>query len=487
MTQSTPETTATPDIVPGFQTEPGIRRVLLDNATNDEAYRPEPEALVTGVESLLFSLRFRDWLIDSERLLLDMMAPENAVTFLILGGRYIHPEDVELFPMEVIDATLHRGGEAIFIHRYQPESGYGSDCYKIHTTHIGRIHDRDLILGILSPDRLANSNNHEDFFGRLASVFRQAWEKTETSARETRSRLDFDRPTALINRASGRVILTSQLLSEDLELGVRDITGHEAGGLIQLARGVDPSAVLRLENLDVPGMHLCLGTIRMNVRMNKGATTSADTGAANEIAFLVHGLRNSFAAVAAAASHLETLLPDNATGEQHELAQLIQSEILSSDTHLERIRLLSGYARVEPSLMSPTHEIIGGVEQARKSFADHCRIDRDLPKHEVPCRLVAGSLRLLTDACLRAHLQNTRISTNTDVRLRMDTSQIIMTIETRIAADREDANQDGLRTSRNWASIADELARRMGASRRQSGQPASGLLTTTVTLKYVRQ
>ena len=459
--------------VTGFQVEPGVSRLDLSMVADRSTIHVMPEQNTAGLESLMFSLRFRNWLSDSEKNLLDMLAPQHAVTFLVHDGHYLHPEDVELFPMDVIDSSLNRGGEAIFIHRYQPESGSSNDCYKIHTARFGMLRGQELIIGILGPDRLAGSGQFEDHFSRLVNACRRVWRETDTAVESLKARLAPSQPTAIINRASGRVIVASNMLAERLKTKTHAITDIEAGELLKTIRQIDPAAKLQMDNMKTCGLHLSVGTVELSTR---GRTKAADNFPA-ESSFIIHGIRNRLAAISTAAGHLETVLAGQLRDEDSELLQIIQNESEAVDRFIEQLRLLLYGEQLTPVEVMLAAEIETAVETASKLFGKNARIVVELGDTAKVARIVPGAFRTLVETTLRSHLVDPRQNSHTLITA----SPRSASLEVKIASQPGEGGKE-LTLGSNWQKYTGRLAERMGVQYQHVSEPNRRLLTTTLTI-----
>ena len=459
--------------VTGFQVEPGVSRLDLSMVADRSTIHVMPEHNTAGLESLMFSLRFRNWLSDSEKNLLDMLAPQHAVTFLVHDGHYLHPEDVELFPMDVIDSSLNRGGEAIFIHRYQPESASNNDCYKIHTARFGMLHGQELIIGILGPDRLAGSGQFDDHFSRLVNTCRNIWRETDTAIDNLQARLAPSQPTAIINRASGRVIVASNVLAERLKTKAHEITDIEAGELLKTIRKVDPAAKLQLENIQSGGLHLSVGKVEISTRRGKQAVDNSPT----EVSFIIHGIRNRLAAISTAAGHLETVLAGQLRDEDSELLRIIQNESESVDRFIEQLRLLLYGEQLTPMETMISAEIDTAVETASKLFGKNARIVVELGDCAKVARIVPGAFRTMVETTLRSHLVDPRQSSHTLITATPRSGSL----EVKIASQPSEGGKE-LTLGSNWQKYTGRLAERMGVEYQHISEPNRRLLTTTLTI-----
>lgn len=455
-----------------FQIEPGIRQLSSASEEASQVYHQDPERVRSGIESLSFGLQFRDWLTDHERNLLDMVAPEHAVTFLLHRDRYLHPEDVPLFPPEIIETSLHQGGEAIFIQRYEPRSGYGSDCYKIHTAQVGKVNGGDLILGILGPDRLAGISQHEDYFGRLVTEFRHAWDEAVRCATELRPRLNSDTPSVVINRASGRVVVTTDAAAALLEASSREITGIESRDLLSRIQTIDRGAKFELENIKVGTFHLCVGRIHVAQARSRGTKT----GNTKALGFLMHAVRNRLTAAIAAAGHVESVVENKLTPAERGFLTLIQNEILAADRFLQRMKLIQNYESLDRSPLSLEREVEYAIGAIRCELEENVEILRDDPETEALVSAAPGSLQHLFDAIFRSHMTGQKSRCRTTVRASEHDGRTDVTIET-LRVDSSGAPS----LDRDWSDYADSLADQMGVALNRAGIPDE---TTSTTITF---
>jgi hypothetical protein len=97
------------------------------------AFSLNGEFISAGIESLLIGQCLRDWLTDSEKNFLDLLVCDFAILFLIKEGKFLHPEGVELFNLELIETALRERGEAFFCHRLNLKNNSEKYHYKVHT------------------------------------------------------------------------------------------------------------------------------------------------------------------------------------------------------------------------------------------------------------------------------------------------------------------------------------------------------------------
>ncbi len=423
-----------------------------------------------AIESLLFALRFRTRLTDSEKSLMDLLTPEHAIAFLVHDREYLHPESLELFPMALIESSVGEGGDAIFTQRYRPTAGDGTEYFKVSTARISKAGQPELILGVLGPDQFALSGE-TDNFGQIAGQFRQAWNDTEEAAATVLSQLDANNPTLVINRASGRIVAASDSFSDLCGTSRQELVDSEYSAISAKISGAAVGYGWKLKNLALSGLHLCLATL---IPPSGHSRVSEDQSRSTE--FLIHAMRNKIAAITTASSFLDSVQPKVA-GDQPDAGMpgLILSEAEELDRHLERLNCLLNY---ESRPKGPAHiarNLERAIELTREHFHDAARIDMELASSQRTLETLPAGLVLFLEAIFRSHLGHQHSVSQTMVTLDEESAATIMQIATRTGRGDEKEEFD-----ENWRRYARSLAGQLGVTIHQEAPPMVRSLRTTI-------
>jgi len=434
-----------------FQVEPG-RTVGKTEAerTGNPRWLPDKQA-EAAIQSLLLGLRFRGWLGDSEKDFLDLLAPEHSVTFLIRNREYLHPERVPLFPMDLIESALNGGGQAIFTHRYEPETATEYDCYKVHTARISPPDRDELILGVLGPDNIFGGPAQDDRFGHLVEQFRRSWRATDDLEERISSRLAGDLPVMLLNRASGRVLTASQQLAEMMQLDLQELVDVEYSELVRRLSTGSAGMKLQLENLSTEPIQMCVATVLPVSRAH--GESSADGLIAD---FFLHTMRNKLAGITAAASHLGSLAEEVDAREEVELADIVLGEAGQLDRELDRLLTLLAYDRLPRKEMIISESISEAVERVLIREGSRAEIEvNDVPSART-FKSPPPALSLLLESVLMSHLNHQRQTSHTRIKLKEQPSDTELRIITEMAAP-----HSPLAPNQHWQVCASRLARLM--------------------------
>ncbi len=437
-----------------FQVEPTrINRLTETDRESCPTWQPNEQAQA-AIESLLLALRYRDWLGDSEKNFLDLLAPPHSVTFLIRNREYLHPEDVPLFPMDLIETALDGGGQAIFTHRYEPQHKTDYDCYKVHTARISPMDREELILGTLGPDNLYGSPAQEDRFGWLVELFRKAWFAADEPESRIAGRLEGTDPILLINRASGRVLAANQQLAEMMATDLRSIVDTEYSEFSRQLSAKSCDMRLKLENLASDPIQLCMATVLPIVRAREEKPSDgliAD--------FFIHTMRNKLAGITAAASHLGSLAEEVDARDEIELSDIVLGEATQLDRELDRLLTMIAYDRL------PNKDVViaGSLAKAIDNV-----LARESARATIICEKASSkrvfespppALSLLFESALFSHLRHQRQESQTRIVLEEDPQHTTIHLHTEM-----DRPNPELVLNAHWRTCALRLAVLMDCS-----------------------
>lgn len=234
-----------------YVTRPGA---FTDSFVNEE------QASQPAIESMLFGICLRGWISESEKDFLDGLAPHKSVTFFIYGDRYLHPEGVKLFPHDVIETAIQKGGKAVFSHRYQFNSYDAPDPYTIYTAVINQPGPEPLVLGFFGPEHQLGLHETKNKFFRLVSQFRDAHHQVKDFAQAVSRRLESNKPTIIINRSSGRVLTLNETAALFFHDDPRNLVDLEFGQLKDQFLSILPRYRLKMTNLCEDDLYLTVIT-----------------------------------------------------------------------------------------------------------------------------------------------------------------------------------------------------------------------------------
>lgn len=457
-----------------FQGEPGQAVALTkSDQFGPPRWMPDPQAR-TAVESLLLALRFRNWLGDSEKDFLDLLAPEHSVTFLIHNREYLHPEGVSLFPMELIETALNGGGQAIFTHRYQPQRSSDHDCYKVHTARFSPLDGDEWILGTLGPDSLYGGPSSEDRFGQVVEMFRRAWLATDHLESRVKARLEEDRPVLLINRASGRVLAAGERTAELLGAEVNELVDAEYSEISRRLNTGTDGFKLQLENLSTSPIQLCVATIQTRPKPSRRALPDALIAD-----FFIHTMRNKLSGITAAASHLGSLAEEVDARDEIELSDIVLSEAGQLDREMDRLLTLVAYDRLPPRTVSVEQSLSDAVRYVLSREGRRAAIAREQNLSERTFQCPPPALALLFESVMLSHLNHQRQPSRTRVSFTEQASYTEVRVSTVLENPTPDPNR-----GRNWLICAEHLAALMNVRLSHEETDERTEYTSTLRIPY---
>lgn len=431
-----------------FQIEPTRFQSELDIGATGLPKQFSTDRLQPGINSLVLAMRFRDCLSEQEQNLLDLLAPDRTISFLIKGERFLHPAGVPLFPLEMIESMGLTGGNAILSLRYRPQVASDIDCYRLRAARISTPDQAPLILGMLGPEPTVNSGSDEDYFAHLASVFRQAWQTTSDLASLIAPKLGANYPTMVINRSAGRPLAANRPFSKLVGLSQDQLINKEYSELaVGLSEPVKKNR-LTMENISTDGLDLCVTSLQpAQTRPVESSDDGQLTG------FLVHAMRNKLAAIIAASSHMRSLFKEQESGDTHELTDIILEEAAKMDRHLNLLDLIANYSRYNSRPTSISEELNRTTTMITGRYSGNLNINIAADSAGATINVPAESLSLLFDAILSAHLVGTRSDDCTSITLTNYKNKVCL----RIVSTHGDAASRTV-LDKNWQHVAVRLA-----------------------------
>ncbi|MDH4156970.1 MAG: hypothetical protein OEW00_06825 [candidate division Zixibacteria bacterium] len=376
-----------------FQDEP----VALNRSSlfaSQSASRPlSPGAQTAGIASLLLGLALRPHLTESEKSFLDQLAPDRCITFLVDNDRYLHPEDVPLFPLDLIKTTVDQCGQAICTHHY-PDFRDRSTRYKVHTAVVNPGQDKPVVLGFFGPERELDSCRTENSFFRLASQFRCIHESLPQLARKVREQMASGRPTVIVNRSSGRIMALNDEAVQMLGPGEPNPTDREFGDIRDRFLQLRPGSKLTMRNLSEKDLHLAVVTLEGHLQ---------PTPPPNVNSLFFNEIRDLGADLSAAADLLNNMAGENLTARQRRPLQDIMTAANRLNNRLARLDLLFNYDSLPVKAVSLRGEFAQAVADFNSTGARHASIAPEADVFDATMHVPVGAYRFLFEAILAAH------------------------------------------------------------------------------------
>jgi len=374
------------------------------------AFSISSEFTTAGIESLLIGQCLRDWLTDSEKNFLDLLVGDTAILFLIKEGKFLHPEDVELFNMELIETALRESSEAFFCHRLDPKNKTDKHHYKIHTARINISGQSELVVGMLCPETAAVEFEHQNKFCNLVMNFRQAARKIEAAIPVLKQKHDSAMPTLIINRSSGRLLNLNPAAVRLFGREEKQLTDLEYSQFKNQLSRVMAGYCIKMENLARYENSLTVMTLSDEKTVNK----NSEPFLADHFLDSIH---NKIAGAVTAASYLENLTDIGRVTEETELIEIILSEINDLEKLMNRFRLLLNYDRLPRERINLFNELERAADRINKEYRTNFQINIDPEIGSVRCEVPIAAYLYLFEAVMRSHFESLKEIDAVDIHL----------------------------------------------------------------------
>ena len=404
-----------------------------------------------AVESVLLGAQLRGWLSEREKEFLNNLSTDRVVTFLVRGIEYLHPEDVELFPSQVIETAMRQGGEAFFSHRYRADSS-NVDGYTIITALINSLEQKPLMLGIFGPDPLINHPEIQEKFYRLVSQFRQAYGRVKDIAHELVERQESNIPFIVVNRSSGRVVSINNAAEKLFGESQRNLVGLEFGELKPMLTPILTTHKLKITNVNKGDLYLSVVTIQP-------CRTSSDRGNRGVVESFVSSLQSKSASLTATAKELETLSEKTMSEDIATLSHKVAKEACELNLYSGKLHLLLTYDRLTPEPIDLEKELRQVVDSVVAQIKQERRIEIVNEMVNLEVQAPSGTYRHLFESILMSHffVSDMPGSTNISLQKHPTGKQLIIAFETDTYPTQADKA-----LSSEWVNYAGRLAAQLG-------------------------
>ncbi len=445
----------------------GIRSPSPDRLS---AWPADAEALQAGIQSLLLGLRLRGWLTNSEKRLLDLLAPENWTTFMCRDGRYLHPEGLDSLPMELADVPLSAGNAAIFTHRYGPSPQSHFDCQRIHAALLNPEKRPATVLGMFGSEAETPQRNQSHYFADLLLRFRQAANSIEPLVLKLEAALENKFPTAVINRASGRIVSINTAFHEALARHPEGIIDQEYSQLTRDLKGMTSDSLLKMHNINHAALNLTIVSMKQ-LQINK------DRRHLTSYQFLTHRMRNKIAAITTAASCVEKAPTPQGQSDTSELVGMILKETSELDHYLTRLNLIVNHRQLETSRTSLKDELERAVALVNTCQEKDCVIETTGPCLSCTVTAALQAPTYLFEAILHSHLARSDVNSRTVITGEKSDSgdTLMIRFETE-----QTAPKPPLQMEQNWKNYAALLSDQMGIKIEQDSLSGKNKLVTRI-------
>ncbi|MFH1687423.1 MAG: hypothetical protein ABIE70_07880 [bacterium] len=203
-----------------------------------------------ALASMFLGWRLRGTLSDVDQEFLDTLAPPNWIAFLADADGYLHPQEVELFPLDSIMGTHKLGNGAVFSHRYCPDGAELERAYRIHTVLVNPDDPKSLVIGFLGPEDTSDQGRLENRFFELARGARQAYDDAEAAYARLQTNYCSADPCLIINRGSGRIMAINEAACGYLGEQAPLMIGSEVSALRSGLDAAIPTRKMQLRTLN---------------------------------------------------------------------------------------------------------------------------------------------------------------------------------------------------------------------------------------------
>ncbi len=303
--------------------------------------------------SLLLGIELRGWLSTREKEYLDSLAPDNALTFLVLGSEYLHPAEISLFPVDLIDDTITLGGDAVFSHRFSPADGRGNGQSRVCTGVVGAVNGKPLVLGMFGPDSPTDKHLLENRFEQVIGSFRAARQSVRLLGDSLKSAPDGS-ARILVNRACGRILHVDQAICDAVNKPPFDFVSREYGTIEHLLRPMVRRHRMKMENLAGGCLHIACLTFIPAAKASTPVRLHTP---------LVESLLGDMAGITSSAEYLHTHGDTIAVEEIQSLAGQIAHTGRQISRRLARYQMLANFDRLETEPVNVLFQLEQAVDR----------------------------------------------------------------------------------------------------------------------------
>jgi hypothetical protein len=444
-----------------FQTDTPANRnqqlVVESASTFDSDCRP-------AIASMLLGLRYRETLTASEQLLLDELAGDNGISFLIRGQTYLHPAGVELFPLDEIRAVATAPAGTVFSQTRKADST-DLNSYLMMTVTIGNSTLGRLIFGMLVPASLRRDQSALRRFHDIARQFVESAEIASHSASHLENSASNGDPWILVNRASGRTVAVNQAVAGLLKAPALELIDREFGSLrTQLGNVIGRG--LTMTSMGNDTLPLCLIKVESGPMPGKPQDVSA---------FLVEQMRNKISGIQSAAAHLRAATCWKHESEEADLALLIESAATELDQQIYRLHLMFDFEKLECRPIEISKAISASIEQLRQAHPSLREIRVDWKADELVLTAPTGAVENLIEVAIQSHTHDFLEPALVSIEATSEENNLRLKISSRLDNRRRSAQFNP-----GWSQLATHLGAHLQGQVTHSVDQEQKILTTDI-------
>ncbi|MBD3403825.1 hypothetical protein GF420_13100 [candidate division GN15 bacterium] len=221
------------------------------STATETSWSTEAQSSIDAIAGVILGVLLRDELIDHDRRVLDELFSENEIVFLLHGSRWLHPTDLPLFDLDLIEAAVSICGSAIVTHRYRPDESDPEGWYAVTTSVLNPGELPPIVLGTVARDLQRTAAERQERFGKLVGALRTAYPEITQVAAKASAALTVDSPVMVIDRRHETVVAvndTARQLANGSGAELVGLTYGEAASLIHRNHHRRCLSVTRLSN-----------------------------------------------------------------------------------------------------------------------------------------------------------------------------------------------------------------------------------------------
>jgi len=412
---------------------------------------------------MLMGLRLQQMLTENDKGFLDQLPPPNSIAFLIEGAKYHHPEDVNLFPVELISPAVNQGREAFFSHRYETDS----PCpvgYKIHTAVINPNEANSIILGFFGPEQLLNRSSVENRFYDIILRCRQIYQAQNKLYKKLKNILADERAVIIVNRTSGRILTVNPAVGKLFDHDEPILPGKEYGVLKKQLVNLLSHSKLGITNISEGNLHLSIVTIEVYSQKKTDK---------NYRDYFFTSARNKVAAIRSATNNLKKTSENYFDSNINNYLNDVQTELTELDLYLFGFRLLDNYPDT-PMTITSISEVLNRLIPKLNITKNNWLKGTDIID-KIAIRAPENAFTFLVEAILKVHSGDELFPRTTVISMNNDypDAGVCLKIETEL-----DGMPDSSRKNKIWKLYAEELIQLMRLETMAMFQTAENKLIT---------
>ncbi len=450
-----------------FQYEPEQSEIASSHPKNNR-FPIETKHLkenTSFIEPMLFGLLVRGWLSDRSKEFIDRLAPENSISFIISGDKYLAPEDVTLFPHELIETAINENTSAVFSHIFRPRSNFTHN-YMITTATINPGDKHPVVFGILGPDDVLSNPLQQERFQGYVAKFRTAYQSAKKMAEKLDEHINSTKPTILVNRSSGRVLYVNSSLEQIVSMNLRELVHLEFNQIKELFP--DPTLFGKLILQNYSSDNFQISVMSFNKETLKSPSPNSPTR------FLLDKISMGVSNISKTGFILEKNLSEFDNESTNHLAAAINNQTKNLQPV---IQMLDDIIERKPSQkrINLLYELDKAIQQKGDDYAIqlHSKVNNLYLKADLT------AYRIIFSAVLNSHLKGKETPSSTTITV--DKTNFLSEFNIHFNSSFKEVN-DGLELS-DWNEFAHQICRENKVILKNMINKKTNKLVTTLTIK----